>query len=265
MDINVFSDDKVLCKEQENMIIEGLKKTIQHNLKKQNILNTLMEISAVIIWMVSTFVFYIVLGRLFPELDLLNNKFTVAIIGSYFISDGMMFSFLYRNIYNLHSEITEGKIENYLLLPTNTVKYISFRKIQFSSLIQVPIALLIVIIAGQYSVISLLVWLISLIIGFFMNYNFWFLANILSFWFKIGDKASIMYEEIIQMSMFPIYIFLGFKLFFPLLPVAFVASGGAPILMNNEYWIVWVQLIILLAISLLRVLLWNRGLKGIRS
>jgi len=249
--------------EKMNIFIK-IKKLIHHNFLPQNIGHTIIETTAVVVWMVSTIIFYVVIGTVFPELEILQLDNSISIIATYFVGDGLMYALLYRNLHELGPEIENGKIENYLLLPTNLMKYLGFRNIQFASLIQVPIAILILLFWGNFTIITLLLWFGSMLIGFYLTYNIWLIISAISFWFKSEGQASTMYEEVIQIGLFPLQIYLGFKLFWPFLPLAFVASGGFEVLNNGSLWIIGVQIGILVVAVLLRRLLWKMGLRKFR-
>jgi len=246
-------------------IFVKIQRLIRHNFLSQNIGHTIIETTAVVVWMGSTIVFYIIMGNIFPELEILQLDNAISIIATYFVGDGLMYAFLYRNLHDLGPEIEKGKIENYLLLPTNLMKYLGFRNIQFASMIQVPVAILILLIWGNFTLISFLLWFGSMLIGFYITYNIWLIISALSFWIKSEGQASTMYEEIVQIGLFPLQIYLGFKLFWPFLPIAFVASGGFEVLSNGSLWVIGVQIIILAVVMLLRSLLWNIGLKKFRK
>ena len=241
-----------------------IQKTVRHNFLPQNVAHTLVESSAVFIWMGSTIVFYYVVGKIFPQLEFLQFENAIAIIATYFVGDGLMFGLLYRNLQKLGTEIEQGKVENFLLLPTNTMKYIGFRNIQFASLIQIPIALAMLLIWGEFTFLNLAFWMVSMVVGFYLAYNFWMIFSFISFWYKVGDQTTVMYEELVQMGLFPLKIYLAFKLFWPLLPIAFIASGGYEVLSEGTYWVIGVQAGILLLAVLLRNILWSLGLRRFR-
>jgi ABC-type uncharacterized transport system permease subunit len=241
-----------------------VKKLIRHNFLPQNIGHTMVETTAVGVWMLSTMAFYVVIGTIFPDLEVLQLDNAISIIATYFVGDGLMYAFLYRNLHELGPEIEKGKIENYLLLPTNLMKYLGFRNIQFASMIQIPVAILMLLIWGNFTLLTLLLWFGSMLIGFYLTYNIWLIISAISFWFKSYGQASTMYEEVIQIGLFPLQIYLGFKLFWPFLPLAFVASGGFEVLINGSLWVIGVQIGILFIAVLLRMLLWNMGLRKFR-
>jgi len=245
-------------------IVHALKTLIRQNFKKQNIGTTVIEVIAVIIWMGSTLIFYLVISDIFSDFHLFTKSYVITIVATYFVSDGLIFSLLYRNVGHLSNDIETRKLEHFLLLPTNMIKHISFRNIQFASMIQVPIALVMLFLWGNFSLTAFLMWTISIILGLYIAYNIWLIIIASSFWVKTNGHASIMYEELLQMGLFPLNIYLSFKLFWPLLPIALITSGGALVLSDNKYWILVVQGILLIIVILLRKFIWGLGVKRYR-
>lgn len=210
-------------------IIEKLKKLIRHNFLPENRLDTIKEIIAVLIWMVSTLMFYFIMRDIFPDMKFWKGQNLIAIVASFFVVDGLLYSFIYRNLFELTSQIENHKIDHMLLLPTNFQSYTSFRKLQFSSLIQVPTSIILLILFMDVSILEFILWFVSLVIGYWIAYHIWYTLSLLSFWLRIGEKATFVFEELGIVSMFPALPFIRSKLFvvfFPFLTFACYSAVG---------------------------------------
>lgn len=212
-----------------NRIFNKIYKSFRQNLLPGNYLDTIREVVAVLIWMLSTYMFYIILKQAFPQLAELYSANLVIIVSSYFIVDGLIYSLLYRNLHLLGQQICNRQIDHIILFPTSFQSYTSFRNIQLSSLIQIPIAILLVTFLFKPSLFELFFWFISLVIGFFIAYFFWYFLNLIAFWLNVGDKTSLLFEELSIIGMFPLQPFLNLKtvwLFFPFLTLASFSAYG---------------------------------------
>lgn len=216
-----------------NSLLQKIIKTFRHNFLPENRSTTVIELIAVLVWMGSTFVFYYVLGQVVPELDFLKDSGGLNIIASYFVVDGLIYSLLFRNLHDLGKSIEDGKFGEYLLIPTDTIQYVSFRNIQFSSMIQVPIAFEMLILFGEFHLLSFIFWIFSITLGFIIAYQVWLLMSYLSFWYKAGNFISIIYEELTIIGMFPLKIFLSSTSFLIFGPFLLIASGGGDVLNGN--------------------------------
>jgi len=179
--------------------------------------------------MVSTVMFYYVLQDIFPEQEFWRGANFASIIASFFIVDGLLFSFLFRNLFELSDQIESQGIDQRLLLPVGFRSYSSFRRMQFSSLIQIPVSIILVILILPISIPSFLLWTGSLIIGFLIAYHLWYIFSLLSFWIKIGEKSTFLFEEFSLICMFPAAPFIAselFVFFFPFLTFASFSARG---------------------------------------
>lgn len=231
-----------------NRLFQKIHKVFRQNLLKENYINTTREIFAVLIWMMSTYMFYLILKYTFPSLiDLFANNL-VVVVSSYFIVDGLIYSLLYRNLHSLSQQISARKVDHIILLPTSFQNYTSFRNIQLSSFVQIPIALILVFVFYKPSVIESFFWFVSLIIGFVIAYFFWYLLSLIAFWLDVGEKSSLFFEELSIVGMFPLQPFLSLKvawLFFPFLAIASFSSYG---LINHQPFIPIIQQVCLLVV-----------------
>lgn len=218
----------------KNRLFAQVYKAFRQNLLPENYPDTIREIIAVLVWMLSTYAFYLVLKESFPRLSELFSSNLVVIVSSYFIVDGLIYSLLYRNLHQLSQQISDRQVDHIVLFPTSFQSYTSFRNVQLSSFIQVPIALVLVLIFYQPSLFEALFWFFSLIVGFVIAYFFWYLLSLIAFWLKVGDKTSLFFEELSTVGMFPLQPFLNLGVIWFFLPFLSLASFSAYGLINHS-------------------------------
>jgi ABC-type uncharacterized transport system permease subunit len=249
-----------------NSIAIKIQKLIKHNFHPDNIGLTITEISAVLVWMVSTLVFYVMLNQSFPAEPLFQWKNSITVICTYFVVDGLTFGILYRNFQSLALTIENKELDNFLLLPVNLKQYLSFRNMQFSSLIQVPVAIIAFLIFGNYTLITFILWVFTLILGFIISYELWFLFISISFWFKSDNRLTNLWEELSAIGMFPAQVYIVTKsilFFYPFL--AFASLPAAYFINNQSLYFVGIQIVIIIVLSLLNRILLSLGVRTYRS
>lgn len=243
-----------------------LKKTTRHNFLPENWVNTIIEIAAVIVWMLSSLLFYLGMFTLFPQIGPWNKSNMVLIIASFFITDGLTYSLLERNLHHLAEQIEDRALEPTLLRPGSFRKYVGFRKTQFSSMIQIPVSLGMLIFLYRDWSWQVLPWMVSLILGFFIIYHLWYCFDLLTFWFKIGRQVYPVLNELSGMGQFPYITFVSSKLFlvfFPFLAVAALPAQG--LVINNMTGVLISQLLLLVLFYSLSIMLERRGLAWYRQ
>lgn len=247
-------------------MFDKINKLIKHNFHPDNIGLTITELVAVLIWMISTLVFYVVLNQTFPDVELFQWNNSLILIASYFIVDGLTFGILYRNLESLAVDIEEKKIDNILLFPVNLKKFLSFRRFQFSSLIQIPISVIAFLFFGDYTLIGLFYWILTLILGFIISYQLWFFIILQSFWFKSENRLTNLFEEISAIGMFPANIYIFTKSFLFFYPFLLLSSLPTYDFVNNTSLnLMIIQFIVIVILIILNKVLLNLGGKVYRS
>lgn len=247
-------------------MIERLKKLIRHNFLPENRLDSIKEIIACLIWMASTAMFYFIMQDIFPDMDFWKGQNLIAIVASFFVVDGLLYGFLYRSLFELTEQIENHKIDHILLFPIKFQNYASFRKPQFSSLIQIPTSIILLILFMDVSILEFLLWFTSLIIGYLIAYYVWYILTLLSFWLKIGEKATFVFEELGIVSMFPALPFISSKLFIVFFPFLTIACYSAVGLLDGNWTKVYLlQIPTLLIAVILAQIMQHFGLQKYRS
>lgn len=243
-----------------------IRKIVRHNFLPENRISTIVEIAAVIIWMVSVLLFYLCLFALFPQIGPWTRDNMVIIIASFFVTDGFTYGFLERNLHHLAQDIENRTLEPILLRPGSFRRFVSFRKSQFSSLIQIPIAVLMLLIFNRTWNWQFIPWFLSLVLGFLIIYLLWYCFDLLAFWFKIGLQVYPVLNELTSMGQFPYVAFLSsplLALFFPFLAVAAFPAQG--LVTQNIPMVLFIQSLLLAGLYCLSRTLEKRGLVWYRA
>ena len=243
-------------------LAEFWRRLIKHNFQPDNRTETIIEIIAVLFWMSTSVLFYWFLFWRIPAIEPWNQTNILLLIASYFIVDGLTYGILYRNLSVFNAMVKNRSLENILLLPVNFRRHVSFRLVQFASLIQVPLSLILYFIFRPSLDLTVLLWIMALVFGFIISYLLWFLICLTSFWLDITERLTIISEELFSVGLFPVTIFLGTKLF----PVAFVylltASYPAQALLENRLpQIILLQLLFIFFLNLLVSFVQKQGIK----
>jgi ABC-type uncharacterized transport system permease subunit len=247
-------------------MFEKLQKVIRHNFHPDNIAQTITELVAVIVWMVSTLVFYLVLSDSFPNEPIFQWNNSIAVIASYFVVDGLTYGILYRNFQSLAVNIEERLIDNFLLFPVDLKQFLTLRKLQFSSLIQVPIAIIAYLILGNFTLLEFALWIVTLVLGFFISYQLWFFLISLSFWFKSNNRLTNLFEEVSTIGMFPASVYLITKSIIFFYPFLLLSSLPAQAFITNQsLYMILTQSILILVLSLVNRLVLQLGVKTYRT
>ncbi|MDD3646875.1 MAG: ABC-2 family transporter protein [Candidatus Dojkabacteria bacterium] len=249
-----------------SILLTRIKKLIRQNFLPENRVQTISEIIAVLVWMASTVIFYYVLQDIFPEQEFWKGANFASIIASFFIVDGLLFSFLFRNLFELSEQIESRKIDQRLLMPVGFKSYSGFRKMQFSSLIQIPVSIVLIILTIRSPIPGFLFWTGSLIIGYLIAYHLWYILSLLSFWIKIGEKSTFLFEEFSLISMFPAAPFIASKLYFFFFPFLTFASFSAKGLLEGGWERIYImQSAVLLVFVFTAKILEYLGIKRYRA
>lgn len=247
-------------------IDEFFRRLVKQNFLPDNRTETIIEVVAVLFWMSTSALFYLFLFWRLPEINPWNQTNILLLISSYFIVDGLTFGILYRNLSVFNSMVKNRSLENVLLMPVNFRRHVSFRLVQFASLIQIPVSLVLYFFFRPQLDVIIFLWILSLTLGFFISYLLWFLVCLTSFWFDFTDRLSIISEELLGIGLFPVTIFIGTKIF----PIAFIylltASYPAQGLLENQLpkIILW-QLFFIFILNLLVSLVEKQGIKKYTS
>lgn len=247
-------------------IIDFWRRLVKHNFMPDNRTETIIEVVAVLFWMSTSVLFYLFLFWRIPAIVPWDKTNILLLIASYFIVDGLTYGILYRNLSVLNNMVKNRSLENILLMPVKFRRHVSFRLVQFASLIQIPLSLgLYFFFRPRLDIITVL-WLASLVLGFFISYLLWYLVCLTAFWWNFTERLTVVSEELFSVGLFPVTIFLGTKLF----PAAFIylltASYPAQALLENRLpQIIILQLFFIFLLNIVVNFFQKQGIKKYTS
>ncbi len=190
-----------------------------------------------------------------------------------FIADTVYMMFFSGNLFNLNKLIVSGDLDFALIKPVNGQFMVSFRYVKSYAIISLAIlGLLLSSLISQnphdISILNLLLFFFSFILGQTIWYSLDFMIGCLTFWFKNFTVGGWLGHELFKFAERPDSIYTGVlrKSLFSILPMALVSSVPARLLIYGPgwdflYWQIFVSVIFLL----LTRIVWKAGIKKYES
>jgi len=181
-------------------------------------------------------------------------------------------SYIY-NLRRLPAQVANGDLDLVLTKPINSQFAASLWRPYFALIPSVLTGLIVIKIgfnAGGFILnpLYLIPFILIFVSGLVIAYSFSVICCTLTFWWTNASPLPDLAQEIVLMSGRPYQIFEGFwkYLFLLLIPLAFMTTFPAQILMGELHWW-WVPTSIILAAIFLKCsnLFWNFGLKHYSS
>ncbi len=207
--------------------------------------------------------------------DFDREAILVFLIATFFVDT--LFMMLFDGAGYLKEHIRTGSLDFILLRPVNSQFLISFRYIRSYTIISFIILLVILVNVLQLfhpnslSIINLLLFFISLMLGVTIWYCIEFIMSCLTFYFRDFRTGGWLAHEIMKFSMRPDSIYTGLvrKILFTILPMALVASVPSRILLyginTNNFKYLITQIIVVILLFILTRVFWNNGMKKYES
>ena len=135
-------------------------------------------------------------------------------MGNVFLIDSINMAFLYPNVQNIPYIIRMGDLDNVLLKPINSRFYISVRRINVSSLLNMFFGIGLIIFFGQkmnmsYNIGKLAVYLLLVVNGVLIMYSILFMAATLSIYVNKSEGLITTLFDIFNLGMKPDSIYGG--------------------------------------------------------
>ncbi|AGK99443.1 ABC transporter permease [Clostridium pasteurianum] len=214
---------------------------------------------------------------IFLNVDTVNgwNKFHMIIfIGTFTILDGLYMATYFFGVLSISEKIRNGELDIYITKPVNTLFLISFENINIGSIpIVVPGIIMVaygtVKLGIEISAMKILGYIVLLFIMYIIMYNLMVLLRCCSFWFTKVDNINNLENELVNFSFrVPgiMYRGIGKVIFYFILPYGLIATIPTEFFtgtMNITGWIISISVCIVF--TLLRRLIWKRGLKRYSS
>ncbi len=197
----------------------------------------------------------------------------LVIQGVYTFLDGLTNALLRPNLTEIVNYVREGTLDYVLLKPIDSQFWLSVKKFSFAGLPEIILGLSIVFWAAiqsgsTFSIYSLFVFIISLLIGFIILYSVWFLIAASSIWFVKTWNATEVLRALLAAGRYPISaypVILRF-IFTLVLPVAFLTTFPAEAILGDlKYNILFFGLILSSLFFIFSRLFWRFALKHYTS
>ncbi len=197
----------------------------------------------------------------------------LVIQGVYTFLDGLTNALLRPNLTEIVNYVREGTLDYVLLKPIDSQFWLSVKKFSFAGLPEIILGLSIVfwsaIQSGStFSIYSLFVFIISLLIGFIILYSVWFLIAASSIWFVKTWNATEVLRALLAAGRYPISaypVILRF-IFTLVLPVAFLTTFPAEAILGElKFNILFFGLILSSLFFIFSRLFWKFALKHYTS
>ena len=186
-----------------------------------------------------------------------------------YLTDTVFVFFFGGNTFILNTMVVKGELDFVLIKPVNPQFFISLRYVASYSIVSFIIlsTLLMKLIYdyhGFISILNILIFSFSFILGILIFYCFEFIISCLVFWYRNFSVGGWLASEMTKYSRRPDSIYKGKfrRIVFTIFPMAMITSVPARILIfGPELYLIISQVIITIAFLLITNLIWNRGLK----
>ena len=176
----------------------------------------------------------------------------LVIQGIYTFLDGLTNALLRPNLTEIVNYVREGTLDYVLLKPIDSQFWLSVKKFSFAGLPEIILGLSIVFWAAiqsgsTFSIYSLFVFIISLLIGFIILYSVWFLIAASSIWFVKTWNATEVLRSFLYIGRFPLNSFsFSLRIFFSVfIPIAFITTIPSEVFLGlSQLWKILLEVIV---------------------
>lgn len=164
----------------------------------------------------------------------------LVVMGVFILMGGIIQALIQPNMQRLMDEIQEGTLDFALTKPVDGQIIVSVREFQFWKLTDAVVGLIVLAVAvlqihHQMGIWQMLAFVIALILGSIMIYNFWLILTTTAFWLIRVWELVNLFQGLYAAGRWPISIYpdwLRISLTF-LVPVAFAVTVPAEALTNR--------------------------------
>ena len=197
----------------------------------------------------------------------------LVVQGVYTFLDGLTNAILRPNLTEIVNYVREGTLDYVLLKPIDSQFWLSVKKFSFAGLPEIILGLSIVFWSSiqsgfSFSLYSLLIFIISLFIGFIILYSVWFLIAASSIWFVKTWNATEVLRALLAAGRYPISAYpVVLRFIFTLvLPVAFLTTFPAEAILGElKINILFFGIILSSSFFIFSRFFWNFALKHYTS
>lgn len=233
-------------------------------------------------WM-NWFTHLIYLGFLFILFDILFtftkeiagwSKPEVFLLVIIFTLSQQLFHFFFRdNMFEIPNIITEGRLDNYLVSPANTIFLVISRQVSTKAMFRIFTQLTLLAWLFYTYDFGLTAWsslgiILLIIVGLVIQTAFYLILNTLSFWFLRIDNINDAWFNLSQLGRYPLSVLpQSLSIFaFTMFPIAYQSYVPVGVGLGKLDWGFFALTIIWAAVTwILALTLWNRGVRTYES
>ena len=173
-------------------------------------------------------------------------KFEEALIiqGIYTILNGITNTWFNPNLTEIVKHVREGTLDFVLLKPIDSQFFISLKKINPSGLLEIMLGLLLLLYCIRINqlninLISIILFLITIICSICILYSLWFFISTTTIWFVKTWNATEVLRSFLYIGRFPLNSFsFSLRLFFSVfIPIAFITTIPSEVFLGlSQSW-----------------------------
>tara|TARA_A100001234_G_scaffold201029_1_gene193436 strand:+ start:450 stop:1244 length:795 start_codon:yes stop_codon:yes gene_type:complete len=168
----------------------------------------------------------------------------LIIQGIYTILNGITNTWFNPNLKEIVNHIREGTLDFVLLKPIDSQFYISLKKINPSGLLEIMLGLLLLLYCIRINqlninLISIILFLITIICSICILYSLWFFISTTTIWFVKTWNATEVLRSFLYIGRFPLNSFsFSLRLFFSVfIPIAFITTIPSEVFLGlSQSW-----------------------------
>jgi ABC-2 type transport system permease protein len=193
----------------------------------------------------------------------------LVVMGVYVLVGGLIRTLIQPNMQQLMADVQDGTLDFLLTKPADGQLLVSVRRVQLWQAVDVLVGAVLVVVAvvrlpTPVSVLDVLVFAVSLLLGAVAIYSFWLLLSTLAFWVTRLDPIVELFEGMYQAGRWPVSVYPGWLRvgFTVLVPLAFAVTVPASALTGRSTgWLLAGSVGFTAALALLTRWVWSRALR----
>lgn len=239
--------------------------------------NFAVTVISEILWLGMMLVFVEVIFRFTKQIDGWSNHEYLFLLGTHFLISSLFEAFFFGNLQRISAQIRTGDLDFVLLKPANTQFLLSFERISYTALANIPLGIILCVYAFSQLNVSLTgkhvaMFVVLVCSGVVTLYSLMFMFSATSVWLIRQTSASHFWFYLTSCSKYPAEIYkpmvrgvLWFALTF-VFPVLIVANLPANVMVRVfEPYLVAYALFIAVGLLLFSSLVFNWAMRKYRS
>jgi ABC-2 type transport system permease protein len=192
----------------------------------------------------------------------------LVVMGVYVLVGGLIKMIIQPNMQQLMTDVQEGTLDFVLTKPADGQLLVSVRRVQLWQGVDVLVGAVLIVVAtlrlpGTVSVLDVLAFLLSLLLGAVAIYCFWLLLTTVAFWVTRLDPIVELFDGMYQAGRWPVSVYPGWLRigFTVLVPLAFAVTVPASALAGHgSGWLLLGSVVFTAALAAVTRWVWSVAL-----